>query len=183
MTKKIVAPAEQFKSDWDKLGATPSPPSDSAGRKIPQIGPQHLIWDLIGIELRHGVINAPPELIADDTKRTDEWMWGKLQRHPQKALRAEDQLLIRAFDRSWRVRAIVSAADVRSVVLAGFQVISTPQRQKPLLEDENYRLIWVGNGFRVQRKRDGQLVSQVLPTERLAEIELRNQYPTPLGTR
>jgi hypothetical protein len=51
------------------------------------------------------------------------------------------------------------------------------QRSTPLPEDEHYRIIWSGGGFRVQRKMDGAFVSSEVPTIAAAEIELRQQYP------
>jgi hypothetical protein len=82
-----------------------------------------------------------------------------------------------AHDESWAAEGIVASADAQGATLTGLRILSFPARTRPPFEDENYRVAWVGSGYRVQRKKDGAFVTQPTPSEKLAERDLAGMYP------
>jgi len=94
-------------------------------------------------------------MLADDLKRTD--IWHRVQN--RRALQRHDHLYCIAYDESWVCDAIVASADSRSVGLVVGRIHAFPERTRPLFSDENYRVLWTGSGYAIERKKDGQRVS------------------------
>jgi hypothetical protein len=95
------------------------------------------------------------------------------------ALRKFDELRIVDFAESWVADATVSYADHTSVILAKPRITRLPERTVPVFEDDMYRVKWLGNGWGVERKTDGQIMcgGQAFGSAAIAEAELRGLYP------
>lgn len=106
-------------------------------------------------------------------------LWRLVQASRSVALRKFDHVAIVAFDESWLVEAVVGAATALTVTLAGIRKTDMPARYDTLPQTEDFRVKWYGNGYAVERKRDGQRVSDVVPTVFEAERHMLNRYSRP----
>lgn len=148
-------------------------------RRIPVIKPD-------AVELNHGghlyqswFVRLPDGFISDDLKET-EVVWKAVQNSVH-SFRKFDHLFMISFDESWGATAVVIEAGMREVQLGGMRIINFDKRTKPLFEDDEHRVVWLGNGYAVERKKDGQRVTQLVGDEILAERDLRGLYPRPLS--
>lgn len=141
---------------------------------VPEIEPRNVTLNATGFAWSSYMARLPEGMIADDLKEPS--VWRKIQRgaHP---LRKHDRVYVIAYDESWIAECIVADADTKQAVLAKPRVTTFPARFDKLLETEEYRIAWVGNGFRVQRKSDGAFVTQVAANAPLAERDLAALYP------
>jgi hypothetical protein len=88
-----------------------------------------------------------------------------------------DRITAVAYDESWLVDAIVTAADANSASLKPLKAIDVETRTQPLPTDELYRSEWLGTGYVWFRKKDGQQMHQPVHTIGLLMQELKNLYP------
>ena len=151
----------------------------TAARLAPQVDPANVTLDFNGQVRRAFFVRLPQGFTADDLKETTAWR--RVQAAMAKSLRKHDALYVVGFDESWAGEATVGSADSAGVALAGVKIMQLPVRTRRMLEDENFRIVWTGVGYRVQRKKDDQYVTQATASEKLAERDLENQYPKRLG--
>jgi hypothetical protein len=147
-------------------------------------GPKPVMIDPGWCELNHAgnnwrefQIRLPREAtLVDLNENRDMW---KLLQGSGNALRARDSVRVIAFDESWMTEAIVTEATSVHVSLAITKRVDLTSRHDRLPQDENFRVIWVGNGFAIERKRDKMRVSQIVQTAAEAERELSRKYSRP----
>jgi hypothetical protein len=150
----------------------------TAPRALPVVEPSEITIEHAGQIARWLFIRLPNGAIADDLKEPS--IWKKVQTG-SRALRLHDQLYLVSFNEDWAATAIVGQANSEVAVLAGVRIITFPQRTKPLFQDETYRVVWAGNGYRVERKRDRVMMTQPVTSEAVAIRELSNLYPRPVS--
>ena len=63
------------------------------------------------------------------------------------------------------------------------RLVNLPQPTTPMFQDDKYRVVWAGSGHRVERMADGHLITGIVASEKLAEQDLRNLYPSRWGAR
>lgn len=151
---------------------------DLTARKVPQVDPGNVRINTDGFVFRTVFVRLPEELVLDDLK---ENIWRKVQGSPHVSLRKFDRLTLAAYDESWLAEAIVGEATVDRVVLAGIKRTELPARYDALYSDDQYQVVWIGNGFRVQRRRDGHFMTDAVATAGAAQRDLINLYPRPVG--
>jgi hypothetical protein len=138
------------------------------------IDPRNVIVNADGFAFRSFMARLPEGAIADDLK--EPRIWRKVQQGAY-PLRKHDHVYVVAYDESWVAECIVADANPKQVVLAKPRLTQFPERFDKLLETDEYRICWLGNGYRVQRKSDGVYVSPLVPVAAIAERDLHNQYP------
>src|ERR1043166_5313319 len=148
------------------------PPSS---RKALQIDPATASIDFAGHTRKSLFCRAPAGMVADDLKIPQ--IWARLQIHPAKALKKFDAVFVVGFDESWCADAIASQVDREGVTLTGIRVMSVPSRLKELFSDSNYKVVWGGAGYHVERRADGQKVTETTSSEELAIRDLRALTP------
>ncbi len=139
-----------------------------------EIKPEHVQKNSDGFCWREWQVRLPSEAVADDLK--DPAIWRGVQRG-QFPLRRHDRVYVIAYDESWVAEAIVADANQNQAVLAKPRVTLFPARYDRLLEDDVYRVVWVGTGYLVERKADGHRMTQVVPTAQIAERDLVRLHP------
>lgn len=127
-----------------------------------------------GFGWREFLVRLPEGLVADDLK--EPTIWRKVQGGPN-SFRRHDHLYLVSFDETWVADAIVADADKRQAVLCKPRVTTFPARYDQFFQDENYRVIWTGAGYCVERKRDGHRMTQPTANAALAERDLTRLYP------
>lgn len=142
--------------------------------------PDALTVDPMRVTLNHGgfgwrdyMVRLPEGCIADDLK--EPGLWRRVQKGPN-ALRRHDHLYLVSYDETWSADAIVADANANEAVLCKPRVTTFPERYDRLFEDDSYRIVWMGNGYRVQRKKDAQHVTPLVANAVLAERDLRQMY-------
>jgi hypothetical protein len=88
-----------------------------------------------------------------------------------------DMLRLIANDETWYVEAVVAHADAHGAALSLNRVVEMPDSHQSLPQTEEFRVAWAGNGFVVERKRDGARVSQPVHSVAMAERDMASQYP------
>lgn len=106
-------------------------------------------------------------------------LWQRVQASRLVALQKFDRVAILSHDESWMAEAIVGAATATNVTLAGIRKTDLPARLAALPQTDEYRIRWFGNGYAVERKRDGLRVSDVVPTIFEATRHMTNRYSHP----
>lgn len=147
---------------------------DTEKRVKPVIDPANVSAQSEGIHWREILVRLPASATLADLN--DEAIWKKVQGSHMTALRRLDRVHICAFDESWIADAIVSGATGVGVTLAGIRKTDLPPRTQKLYEDDQYRVAWVGTGYVVERKKDGQRMTQPVVSVAQAERDLRNIY-------
>ena len=143
-------------------------------RGLPQVRTNMVTVNAEGFAWREIMVRMPADAIADDLKEPS--IWRDIQ-HSAKRLYEDDHLYIKAFDRSWAAEAVVASVNLEGATLGTFKIIKMHERTKPFLNDGTYRVILHGVGFAVERIADGQIMSEVMQNEKLAERELVDLYP------
>ncbi|WP_168879991.1 hypothetical protein [Rhizobium sp. P28RR-XV] len=144
-------------------------------RKLLRINPANVKMNYDGFIFRELFVRLPTGLIADDLKEPE--IWEKVQKSSSVAVRKLDRLIMMSFDETWMAEAYVEQAGHMGVTLAKPRLTTLSQRTEKLFSDENYRVVWTGVGYRVERIRDGVAVSQAFANATLAERALTNMYP------
>jgi hypothetical protein len=148
-------------------------------RKPPVIDPtfvqrqsEGFVWSEFQVRLPEGAT------VADLNENPDLF---RLVQNSSVRLRRFDKLRIFDFDETWMVETIVVEATDRGVTLpataSGLRKLDLPPRNLALPEDDLYRVTWVGNGFRVTRKRDGQRMGDVHATIHAAARHMETLRP------
>ena len=151
---------------------------DASGRPL-EIDPQ---WAQRQYDAGHvwteWFIRLPEGCTLDDL---GNWpgLWRKLQ-SSQHALQKLDRVLLVEFGEEWACEARVTAASGTGAELAIIKKFDMPKKYVVLPEDDDYKVKWYGNGYAVQRKRDGLKVSQVVRTLSEAERDMRMKHPRPV---
>jgi hypothetical protein len=143
-------------------------------RQAPQIEPRMVTVNNQGFAWKEVQARAPEGLIFDDLKLPE--IWRRVQAHPAKSLVRLDKVRVVAWDESWLCECVVTAATSTGATLSKPAKVDLPPRSELLLSDESYAVRWGGNGYYVERKRDGQRVSEVVSTKSEAERALSAQY-------
>lgn len=152
-------------------------PLDEAALRRIVFDPFMASYQLEGICYRVMQVRAPkectPQMVAD---RPD--LWRRIQVSP-KALRRLDEVRVLAYDETWMLTAVVGGATAAGVSLAPktIKVFELPARTENLPGDENYQVNFVGSGYAVIRRNDGQQMGETVATIPLAEMQLRRCYP------
>lgn len=144
-------------------------------RAVPEIDPANVILDRAGQFSRHWVIRLPAGFVFGDL--ADTACWRKCQATVAKSVRRHDTVYLISYDESWCANAIVTDANAREASLANYKKVSMESRVKALLNDGTYHVEWRGNGFSVVRNADGQVMTQPVANETLANRELAQLYP------
>lgn len=140
-----------------------------------KIDPNQVSLDWSGGKTRHWYVILPEGMVADDLKTPG--VWSRVQGLWEKALQKHDKVYAVGFDGSFAVEARVADVAMDAAVLAKMSIIHFPERLTPLFSDENFRVSWCGDGYGVIRKSDGMRMGEVQPSEALAVVHLRRQYP------
>jgi hypothetical protein len=146
-------------------------------RQAPPIEPRMVTINSQGFAWKEVQARVPEALIFDDLKLPE--IWRRVQGHPEKSLIRLDKVRVIAWDESWLCECVVTAATSAGATLSKPMKIELPPRSELLLSDENYAVRWGGNGYYVERKRDGQRVSEIVSTKSEAERALSAQYARP----
>jgi hypothetical protein len=157
--------------------ATESAPAapEPAAPAAPKVAPDRVAIDFNGQVTRKLFARMPQGIEPRHLNESPE-IWSRIQ-NSHIALKLFDELRIVGFDQDWEVTAVVTNAARDSVRLHVLRNIQYGQRDTSLPQDDFYRIVWSGGGYRVARKTDGAFVSSETPTVGAAEIDLRNQYP------
>lgn len=145
-----------------------------AHRKPVEIDPRLVTLNSNGFGWREFMVRMPKEIVLDDLKEPD--IWRRVQTSGN-SLRKHDRVYLVAFDESWAAEAIVTDGDMKKAVLSKPRVTTFSARFDGLFEDENYRTVWMGSGFVVERKADGHRMTQPVASAAVAERDLRQIYP------
>lgn len=151
----------------------------SSAANIPQVDPARVTVNHAGHAYTTFFARMPEGVTKEDI--THPGIWAKLQSHAGKALRAHDEIRVVAYDESWAVCGVVTAATSKSATIWYGKNFEMQSRDRPLYSDEQYRCQWDGAGIFVQRKRDGQRMSPSFTTEQQAIHALHQLYPQVVG--
>lgn len=161
------------------MGKTAVKPIDEtdapAERILPKVLPDMVTLNGDGFAWRTFLVRMPDGAIGDDLKSPG--IWRVVQHSEVKRLRENDHLFIVGFDRSWCAECIVTHTSLEGVTLGTHKLISMPERTKPYFSDGKYRVKLHGNGFIVERISDLQIMTDILPNEKIAERALVDLYP------
>ena len=147
-------------------------------RKIPEIPLGAVTRNSGGTVYQSYVVRLPEGFISDDLKETTGWQ--RVQNSQNTALRRHDELYLIAFDESWIATARVAHANAKEVQLAGIKITGFEPRTKPLLKTDEFEVKWFGAAYAVERRSDGQRLTDFFASEVLAERALQRLYPSPV---
>ena len=117
----------------------------------------------------------PEGATVDDLEESG--LWWRVQQDGQVALKREDEVRIRAFDSSWVAHCYVAHASLMEVILATVSITKLSGPREHLYEDDLYAVRFVGHGYSVFRKSDGQEMAPAVNSADAARGVLINQYP------
>ena len=107
-------------------------------------------------------------------------VWKRVQGDARFALRKLDRLVIVTYAEDVAAECIVAGASDSGVTLGKPRFTELTTRSTEILpEDENNRVAWIGLGYCVLRKRDGQQMSHITPSRHQAERDLASLRPRP----
>lgn len=156
---------------------TASEASEAAAlRTAPVIDPGQILVNSEGMCWRELQVRLPAGSTFADLQ--EPGIWRKTQ-SSSKSLRRFDRLTILAHDEAWQAAAVVTTAGPVSATITKPVRTDLLARAEELAGDDLHRIIWVGNGYRIQRKSDDLFVSATVANQRLAELELGRMYPVP----
>jgi hypothetical protein len=129
-------------------------------------------WREFLLRLPEGVVVA--DLIENPT------VWRRVQGDARYALRKLDRLTIVTYAEDVAAECIVAGASDSGVTLGKprFTELST-RATEVLAEDADNRVAWIGLGYCVLRKKDGQRLSHITPSRQQAERDLAGLRPRP----
>ena len=143
------------------------------GPSVPAIDPANVVKNSDGFSWREFFVRLPDGMIADDLK--EPGIWRRIQKGPN-AFRKHDLLFVVAYDESWTAEVRVASANASQAELATPRITRLAERYDKLFEDDTYRIVWNGAGYRVARKSDGVFVTPLAANAALAERDLRQMY-------
>lgn len=161
----------------DNANAIPA----STLRAIPQVDPARVRIDREGFATRELFVRLPEGAIADDLKEPS--LWSKVQKKISVSLMENDGLYGVSFDKTFGFEARVAMADGDGVTLTNLKIFPMVSRTGELPQDERYRLVWTGGGYRSQRKSDGHFMTQENGSLIGAEKEMKALWPQRTGGR
>lgn len=149
------------------------------GRKGPdgrplRINPAWITWNTQGQVWTEYQVRLPDGASADDLNANPD-LWVDVQ-GSRTSLKKFDRLLIVAYDETWMADAIVSEATGKTVTLAGYKIVQLPKRHGALPETEDFKVVWGGAGYYVERKSNGLKVSDMVPSLALATQFMNSKY-------
>ena len=108
----------------------------------------------------------------------DPAAWKRVQETLRPAIRQDDEIRIKGFDRSWVVWCFVAHATGNGIVLSRFADTKPQGPREALYEDAKYRVVFAGSGYEVRRKSDNlKMMADAWPSAARAETALRELYP------
>lgn len=140
-----------------------------------EIDPKNVVRNSDGFMWREFGVRLPANMVADSLK--EPTIWARVQKGPN-AFRRHDRVYAVAYDESWVAEAIVIDANKDRAILAKPRLTAFGERFDKLLETEDYRTVWMGTGYVIERKSDGHRMTQPAQSAALAERDLRNLYPS-----
>lgn len=147
---------------------------DLTQRRAPTIPATAITCQSKGFVWSEYMVRLPNGFIADDLKEPGVW---SLVQSTSCSLRQHDRLYIVAFDQSWMAESIVAYADRSTVTLAKPRITQSPIRYDNLLETEDFRVVWVGTGYVVERKSDNHRMTAPIASKILAERQVWEMTP------
>jgi hypothetical protein len=159
--------------------ATAEKPTAEAPKDVPlkPLHPSCIAKHHDGMCWREWLVRLPEGMAVKDLIEHPD-LWSVLQGHPATAVTKLDRISIVDYNEEVLAEAIVSSANDRSVVLGKPKLTELMSRMvEGQFEDELHKVKWMGVGFGVVRKRDGQLVSNITTSRLQAERDLVNLRP------
>ena len=150
-------------------------PANPSGRELPLVRPECVQRNRPGSVFCEWHCRFPEGGIADDLK--EPGIWRRVQDNAATAFKRFDEVRIIAFDASWVAHCVVAHATGNAVILAVRGITKLPEQQENLFQDDIYAVVFVGNGYAVVRKRDGQQVVEPVHSADAARGRLLNLYP------
>lgn len=152
-----------------------APAAAARAAKPRPIAPSSVTKQCEGFCWTEWFVRLPRDVVFGDLVNAPE-LWRAVQGDSRTALKKLDRVTLVDYDEKWMATAVVAAATGSALTLSKPVKIDLDPRTEGLFEDAAYRILWVGNGYRVQRKADNQFVTAEVPSLALAERDLRNQY-------
>lgn len=143
------------------------------------IAPQNANLDWEGTYSRRWFVRLPHGMILDDLKDPEVWSAVQTTRNP---LKRHDLVYAVGYSEDFALEARVTDTNATSATLAFVKTIAFPERTVPLFSDEAYKVIWGGDGFRVERIADGKVLGPGHGSEALAVRYLQSLYPRSVAT-
>ena len=147
---------------------------DLKPRELPIIPAGNIALNTSGMLWREFLVRLPKDFIADDLK--EPVVWSRIQGGHYSLVKF-DKLTLVAFDESWIAEAIVADAGNNHIVLSKPRITQMPERFGNLLETEEYKVVWGGSGYFVERKSDRKAITRPTSSAALAERDLAALYP------
>lgn len=147
---------------------------DLSSRKAPVIPAQLVELNSAGFVWRELMVRLPTGFIADDLKEPSIW---SLVQSSRNSLVRHDRLYIVAYDESWVAEAVVAEAGRDYAVISKPRITQLSDRYTNLFQTEDYRVIWTGTGYCVERKKDSRRMTTPVSSAAIAERELASFYP------
>lgn len=159
--------------------ATATKPA-AAPRKLKELEAKHILKNADGFAWREFLVRLPQGMAVADLIE-NPGLWRIVQGDARSALRKLDKLTIVDFAESVAAECIVQGASDSAVTLGKPRFTELATRATEVLpEDEHNRVVWVGLGYQVLRKRDGQALSHITVSRQQAERDLSNLRPRPV---
>lgn len=152
----------------------------AAPRDVPVIDPGNVKANTEGFEWSEWRVRLPRGATLQDLNHPSLW---RLVQGSRSALRRLDRVQILSFDEEWVAEAIVAGATRGGVTLSKPSVTRLPPRTEVLAGDDTYQIRWAGNGYVVERRRDGHAMTNPVQTVHQAERDLKALYPEPVTGR
>ena len=166
------------------MAKTPTTSSKSNGSESDDISlykplpPKNLQCNNDGGLWREWLLRLPEGYTIGDCNHPN--LWSSIQGSPMHAMRKLDRLTILTFDEGQIAEAVVVSATSREVGLKLGSVKSfSSDAHENLYSDGTYRIFWRGNGYGVERIKDGVPMtgSTAYASESAAKQFLNNLYP------
>ena len=107
----------------------------------------------------------------------DPAAWKRVQDNLRPAIRQDDEIRIKAFDRSWVAWCFVAHATGNGIVLSKFAAAKPGGPREHLFEDDLYAVRYLGSGYAGHRKSDGQRVTDIYSSADRAKTATLELYP------
>jgi hypothetical protein len=149
-------------------------------RKAPRIDPRDVTAQSAGYHWKNWYVRLPETATLTDLNESPE-MWLSVQGGMQTAMRVLDRVTLISHDKTWVVPdAIVAGATATGVSFAKASIkkIDLDPRTERLLDTPEYRVVFVANGFAVERKSDGHMMGgESFSSAQRAATYLDTLYP------
>ena len=149
--------------------------SEDTARVAPLVHERCVFQNKAGSRFCQWEAIAPEGATFDDL--LDPAVWKRVQGNKRPAIRQDDEIRIKAYDRSWVVWCFVAHAAGNGIILSRFADAKPQGPREHLYEDDRYRVVYVGSGYTVHRKNDGVQMKDIFSSAAGAETALRELYP------